>query len=199
MLESYWWGYDALLVDDPLLSTIFGGITYGIAIGLIFKSRATSGGSDIIAMIISKYTKFSLGQLVIIVDSLIVLLTLVAFNDWKLPFYSWILIFIEGKVIDMIVGGANYEKTVLIISEKYTEIASKIQLDLKRGATIFTGEGAHSGKNRKMVYSVMNRREVQIMKNFISDIDENAFINVMDANEILGKGFKSLKDKDEDI
>lgn len=194
MLESYWWGYDALLTNDPLLSSIFGGIIYGIAIGLIFKSRATSGGSDIIAMILSKYTRISLGQLVMMVDSIIVLLTLVAFKDWKLPFYSWILIYIEGKVIDMIVDGSDLEKTVLIISNEYKKIADKIGTDLKRGATLFTGEGAHTGTPRKIVYTVVSRREVQILKNYVKDIDPDAFVNVMDAHEILGKGFKSLKE-----
>lgn len=197
LLEKWLWGYEALLPDDALLSTIFGGVLYGLALGLIFKSRATSGGSDIIAMIFSRFMKhFSLGQLVMIVDSIIVLLTFFAFSDWKLPFYSWILIYIEGKVIDLVVGGANYHKTVMIISEKYQEIALKIRNDINRGATIFTGEGAYKGESRKMVYSVMSRRELEIMKMYIKEIDEKAFVTVSDANEILGNGFSPLR-KDE--
>lgn len=192
-LEKYLWGYEALLPDDALLSTIFGGVLYGIAIGFIFKSRATSGGSDIIAMIVSKYIKHvTLGQLVILVDSIIVLLTFFAFQDWKLPFYSWILIYIEGKVIDIILGGANYNKAAMIISDKYKEIALKIRQDLNRGVTILTGEGAYG--ERKIIYSVMSRRELEIVKLFVKEEDPNAFISVSDANEILGKGFKPIQD-----
>lgn len=193
LLEKHFWGYEALLPNDALLSTIFGGVLYGIAIGFIFKSRATSGGSDIIAMIVAKYTKhITLGQLVILVDSIIVLLTLFAFKDWKLPFYSWILIYIEGKVIDMILGGANYNKAAMIISDKYKEIALKIRQDLNRGATILTGEGAYG--ERKIVYSVMSRRELEILKAFVKEEDPYAFVSVTDANEILGNGFKPIQE-----
>lgn len=194
LLEKHFWGYEALLPNDALLSTIFGGVLYGIAIGFIFKSRATSGGSDIIAMIVAKYTKhITLGQLVILVDSIIVLLTLFAFQDWKLPFYSWILIYIEGKVIDMILGGANYNKAAMIISDKYKEIALKIRQDLNRGATILTGEGAYG--ERKIVYSVMSRRELEILKAFVKEEDPYAFVSVTDANEILGNGFKPIQEE----
>lgn len=194
LLEKHFWGYEALLPNDALLSTIFGGVLYGIAIGFIFKSRATSGGSDIIAMIVAKYTKhITLGQLVILVDSIIVLLTLFAFKDWKLPFYSWILIYIEGKVIDMILGGANYNKAAMIISDKYKEIALKIRQDLNRGATILTGEGAYG--ERKIVYSVMSRRELEILKAFVKEEDPYAFVSVTDANEILGNGFKPIQEE----
>ena len=102
-LVHKFYGYSALLepeiaeralLQEQLLSAVFGGIVYGVGLGMIFKSRATSGGSDIIAMILHKYTHISLGTLVIIVDCTITLTTVVAFGDWRLPMYSWILIFI---------------------------------------------------------------------------------------------------------
>ena len=197
MLETYWWGYDPLIIGDPLLSTIFGGVIYGVALGLIFKSRATSGGSDIIAMIASKYMpRISLGQIVMLVDSVIVLLTLVAFNDWKLPFYSWILIFIEGKVIDLIVSGTSVNKTVMIISEQYELIATKIRNDINRGATIFTGEGAYKGSERKMIYSVRSCGGVEILLAVIEDVDQKAFVNISDAHDVMGKGFRPVKEEE---
>lgn len=183
-------GYEPLIKDDALLCAIFGGIVYGIGIGLIFKSRATSGGSDIIAMILNKHTGISLGQLVIIVDCTITLTTVVAFDDWKLPLYSWIIIFIEGKVIDMIVEGPNINKTMYIVSDKCEEIRKKIITDISRGGTIFTGTGMYKGKEKKMIYTVVTRREFVILKNYIAKTDPDAFLNVIDSNEILGKGFK---------
>lgn len=187
------------VIFDPMLNTIVAGVFYGISIGFIFKSRATSGGSDIIAMILAKYTKLSLGQLVMIVDGAIVLFTLAQPTEtgvigWEFAIYSLIIIFIEGKIIDMVVSGASYHKTVLIISDQFESIAAKINNDLKRGATIFTGTGAYTGESKKMVYAVMSRRELEILKQHIKEIDPKAFVNVTEANEILGQGFKSLND-----
>ena len=122
--------FDGALVDDVLLSCIFGGVLIGFGLGLIFKTRATSGGSDIIAMIAGKYTRMSLGLLLIVVDSVIVLFGLLVFKDWKIPLYSWIVIYITGKVIDATLQGVSYDKALFIISDKYEEIRDKIIKDL---------------------------------------------------------------------
>lgn len=199
-METYVSPDYAKVIADPMLNTIVAGVFYGISIGFIFKSRATSGGSDIIAMILAKYTKLSLGKLVVIVDSIIVLFTLIQPSEtgavgWEFAIYSLIIIYIEGKIIDMVVSGANYHKTVMIVSDQYESISLKIKNDLMRGATIFTGTGAYSGEDKKMVYSVMSRRELEILKLHIREVDPNAFVNVTEANEILGEGFKSLKEE----
>jgi uncharacterized membrane-anchored protein YitT (DUF2179 family) len=198
-METYVSPDYAKVISDPMLNTIVAGVFYGISIGLIFKSRATSGGSDIIAMILAKYTKISLGQLVMIVDGAIVMFTLAQPTGtgtigWEFAIYSMIIIFIEGKIIDTVVSGASYHKTVLIISDQVESIASKINNDLKRGATIFNGTGAYTGDEKRMIYAVMSRREVEILKLHIKEVDPKAFVNVTEANEIIGHGFKSLKD-----
>ena len=185
-------GY-APLVDDALLSSIFGGVFVGFGLGLIFKSKATSGGSDIIAMIFAKYTRLPLGQLMIYVDSSIVLLALLAFKDWKIPLYSWIVIYITGKVIDMTIQGVSYDKTLFIVSEKWEEIRDKIINDLERGGTLINVTGMYQGKEKKMIFTNVSRREVYMLKDFIQSIDPVAFITVIDANEILGEGFKPLQ------
>ncbi|HPF93950.1 MAG TPA: YitT family protein, partial [Tenuifilaceae bacterium] len=186
--QHYLFGYDPL-VDDALLSSIFGGVLVGFGLGLIFKSKATSGGSDIIAMIIAKYTRLPLGQLMIYVDSAIVLIALAAFKDWKIPLYSWIVIYITGKVIDMTIQGVSYDKTLFIISEKYEEIREKLIVDLDRGGTLINGIGMYKGQEKKIIFTNVSRREVYILSNFIEQIDPRAFITVIDANEILGNGF----------
>ncbi len=183
-----------LVEDDALLSSIFGGVLLGIGLGLIFRAKATSGGSDIIAMIISKYTSLPLGQLLIYVDSVIVLVGLIAFKDWKIPLYSWIVIFITGKVIDIIIQGVSYEKTLFIISDKYDLIRDKVIIDLNRGGTFFVGKGMYQNTDKTMIFTVVNRRELGMLKDYIRKIDPNAFLTVMDTNEIVGNGFKSLND-----
>lgn len=186
---------DAPLVNDVLLSSVFAGVLIGIGLGLIFKSRATSGGSDIIAMIIAKYTKLQLGKLMIYVDSVIVLMGLAAFKDWHIPLYSWVVIFITGRAIDMILEGADYNKALLIVSKKHQEIKNKILVDLERGGTYLRGEGMYTGEEKNIIYTVVSRREVAILQEYIGKIDPDAFITVMDAREILGEGFQSLGKK----
>jgi len=186
---------DAPLVDDVLLSCVFGGVLVGFGLGLIFKSRATSGGSDIIAMIFAKYTHLPLGKLMIYVDSAIVLLALAAFQDWHIPLYSWVVIYITGKAIDMTLEGADFNKALFIVSKKHDEIKQKILVDLERGGTYLKSEGLFTGEEKQMIFTVVNRREMAILEEYISQVDPDAFITVMDTKEILGEGFQSLKRK----
>jgi uncharacterized membrane-anchored protein YitT (DUF2179 family) len=185
----------APLVDDVLLSCVFGGVLIGFGLGLIFKSRATSGGSDIIAMIIAKRTNMQLGQLLIYVDSVIVLIGLAAFQDWKIPLYSWLVIYITGKAIDTTIEGSNYNKALFIISKEHEKIKEKLLTELERGGTYFKGKGMFTDEDKMVIYTVVSRREVAILQQYIHSIDPDAFITVMNTSEILGEGFQSLKHK----
>jgi Uncharacterized conserved protein len=177
---------------DPLLSSIFGGILIGFGLGLIFKSKATSGGSDIIAMILEKYTKMPLGQLLMTVDSIIVIFGLAVFRDWRIPLYSWITIFVTGKVIDTVLAGISAEKCMIIISDKHEEIRERILFDINRGGTYLPGVGLYKREEKKIIYTVVNRRELSMLTDYIREVDRSAFITVLDATEILGNGFKPL-------
>lgn len=195
---EYFYGYEPFVPNQPMLSALYGGVLIGIGLGLVFKSKATSGGSDIIAMILAKYVHMSLGQLMIIVDSTIVLISWIAFKDPMIPLFSWVIIFITGKVVDIMIEGIGYEKTLFIISEKHQEIRDKIINDLGRGGTFIDGKGMYAGKDKKVIFAVVNRREMVILKSFISKIDPNAFLTVVNANEVLGDGFKKLQTDDDD-
>lgn len=190
------WGPDPLhLQEEVLLASIFGGVIMGVGVGLIFRSRASSGGSDVIASILSKYTKIPLGTQLMIVDSAIVLIGFAVFQDWKIPLYSWLTIFIMGKVIDMVLHGFSDDKTVFIISSKSEEIRMAIIHDLNRGGTIFNGKGMYTKEEKEVLYTVVNRREVTDLVHYIFEIDPEAFISIQDAHEIIGKGFKSIHEK----
>ena len=188
-------GNEPLEGIEPLLASIFGGVLIGLGLGLIFKAKATSGGSSIIAMILTKFTRIPLGQSLMIIDAIIVLLGLAAFGDWTIPLYSLIIIFITGKVIDVVLEGFSYEKTLFIISDKYDAIADKILVDLNRGGTFIEGKGMFNNDEKKIIFVNVTRREVAILQDFINQIDPNAFVTVIEASEILGKGFRSLRDK----
>ncbi len=205
VLETFW-GYEPVIHDglltepvknlsfvpDYFLNTLVAGLIYGVAIGMVFKSGATSGGSDIISMILHKYTKVSLGTLVMIVDSCITLTSLIAFKQLRLPIYSILLIFIESKVIDMIVDGVKSYKTALIITDKVEDVRDYIINNLQRGGTCLTGNGLYQGAERKIIYVTLNRSELVKLKSDLRHLDENAFINIIESSEIMGLGFKSL-------
>ena len=179
-------------IPDYFLNTLVAGGIYGLAIGLIFKSGATSGGSDIISMILHKYTKISLGTLVMIVDSIITLTTLIAEPQLRLPVYSILVIFIEGKIIDLVVDGFNSYKTAFIVTDKAEEVRDLIIKDINRGGTCFFGKGLYKGVDRKMIYVTLTRPELVKLQSALKDIDPDAFLNVVSSTEIMGKGFKPL-------
>ena len=203
ILES-WWGYNPVIHDgeivkqagasmveiphnggwfnpDYFLNTVVAGIIYGLAIG-----------SDIISMILHKYTKISLGTLVMIVDGIITLSTLIAFGDIRLPIYSVIIIFIEGKVIDLVVDGMKSYKTMFIITDNPEPVRDFIINNLKRGGTCITGSGLYKGNERKMVYVTLDRTDMIKLRSVLYRIDPKAFVNIMESSEILGQGFRRL-------
>ncbi|MBQ0129320.1 MAG: YitT family protein [bacterium] len=205
LLETFW-GYrpvihDGLLnepvkglafVPDYFLNTLVAGLVYGVAIGLVFKSGATSGGSDIISMILHKYTKVSLGTLVLIVDSCITLTSFIAFRQLRLPIYSILLIVIESKVIDLVVEGVKSYKTAFIVTDEIDAVRNFIIEDLDRSGTVFAGSGLYQGAERKMIYVTLNRSDLVKLKANLRYLDPNAFVNVIESSEIMGNGFKAL-------
>ncbi|TVQ08207.1 MAG: YitT family protein [Bacteroidetes bacterium] len=192
---AYFWGNQPLVEDEALLSSIFGGILIGFGLGLIFKAKASSGGSSIMAMLATKVTRVPVGQTLMVIDSVIVLVGLVAFRQWEIPLYSWIVIFITSKVIDITMEGMSYEKTVFIISDRYQEISEKILYDLKRGGTVIEGKGMYNNADKKIIFVNVTRRELSMLTEYVNEIDPKAFLTVIEASEILGQGFKSLEGK----
>ena len=205
LLETFW-GYQPVihdgLLDEPVkglafvpdyfLNTLVAGLVYGVAIGLVFKSGATSGGSDIISMILHKYLKVSLGTLVLIVDSCITLTSFIAFRQLRLPIYSILLIVVESKVIDLIVEGVKSYKTAFIVTDEIEAVRNFIIEDLDRSGTVFAGSGLFQGAERKMIYVTLNRSDLVKLEANLRFLDPKAFVNVIESSEIMGEGFKAL-------
>ena len=194
LLEKLY-GYEPLVTNDYFLASVFGGVLIGIGLGLVFKSRATSGGTDIVAMIINKYHKIPVGKLLIYVDTTVVFVGLIAFKDWRIPLYSWVTIFITGKIIDMMIEGVGTHKAVYIISEHYDQIRDKIINEMQRGGTYLNGEGMFNGAEKKIIYTVVDRKELILLQRYVHEIDPEAFMTVVESTETLGEGFHSLRDK----
>jgi len=188
---TWLFGKDPLqLGDEIVLASVFGGVVMGIGVGMIFKAKASSGGSDVIASILSKYTKIPMGKQLMIVDSCIVLIGFIAFNDWKVPMYSWTTIFVMGRVIDMVLKGFSDDKAVYIISNEPEMIKELIIKELGRGGTVFMAKGLYSGQEKDVIYTVVNRRFFSQLQDRVFEIDKDAFVTIVDAYEIIGKGFK---------
>jgi len=192
---AYFYGEQPLVKDDPFVSALFGGLVIGLGVGLLFKAKATCGGTDVMAMMLGKWTGKPLGQLMMMVDSSIVIFGSLVFADWKIPMYSLIAIFVMGRMIDTVLQGISYDKVALIISDKHALIKRKIIDDLHRGGTIFKGQGMFNNTEKTMIYVVLNRRELAMLQEYIEQIDSKAFMTVLEASEILGQGFKSLSEK----
>lgn len=184
--------------DDILLSALYGGAVIGLGVGMLFKAKATCGGTDVMAMMLGKWTGKPLGRLMMIVDGLIVVLGAVVFEDWAIPLYSLLAIFMMGQVIDLVMQGLRYDKLVLLISDKQSEITDYIIKDLQRGGTLISAVGMYAGVEHQMIYAVLNRREVALLQEFTARTDPRAFLTVFDADEILGEGFMPLKAKFEE-
>lgn len=194
----YFYGSKPLVEGETLVASIFGGVFIGIGVALTFKAKATSGGSDVVAMILQKYTRLPSGQMMMMVDGVIVLASLIAFGDWRIPLFSFITIFVIGRVVDFTLHGVSYDKTLFIISDKHEEIRNSIINDLKRGGTFLQGRGMYNNAGKQIIFTVLSPREMYLLEEYVNRIDPNAFIAVLEAYEILGKGFKSLSEKVEE-
>ena len=205
LLEKIY-GYNPLIalannptIPDPAANFIIalcGGVFIGLGLGLIFKTRATSGGTDIIATIVGKYLKhIPLGTILIVVDSIIVLGALIAFDDWTIPLYSWLIIYVTGLVVDKVIAGFASSKTVIIISDKYEEIKTCILKNLNRGGTFLHGEGMYNRTEKRIIYTTISRKQLPQLIHFVHEIDAKPFLSVLDATDTLGEGFTPLKAK----
>jgi uncharacterized membrane-anchored protein YitT (DUF2179 family) len=175
---------------DPLLASLFGGVLVGLGLGLVFRFRGTTGGTDLAAAVLRTYTGVNIGQLLFLVDASVVLAAGFVFQSWELALYALITIFITAWVIDMVQEGISYAKAFFIISDHSEAIAEKVLKELGRGATALKGRGLYTGADREVILTVVNRSEVSRLKEMVYDIDPGAFIVLADVREVLGEGFK---------
>jgi uncharacterized membrane-anchored protein YitT (DUF2179 family) len=193
-LMTLFWGDKPLIEHDLLLSALYGGVLIGAGLALVFKAKATTGGSDIIAQIAYKKSKMPMGQLLILIDSLVVLLGVIIFKDIKLALYAIITIYTTGQVVDSITGGMNYRKGAFIVSEKYDEIADFIIKKLRRGATYFHSRGIYKNDEKEVIFTALTRRELVALQEKIRMIDPDAFMTIIDIRDVRGEGFKPFDD-----
>ena len=184
------------LSGDMLLACIFGAAMIGVGVGLIIKTRATTGGTDIIAMLLVRFAGMTFSKALLLVDSCVVVFGIIVMGDWLIPLYSLVTIFVITRVIDYVIDGASYDKLLFIISDKNAMLESFIMEEMGRGATYIKSSGMYTKKDRDMIFLVISRREVTAVQHKVKEIDPDAFMVVVNAYETLGDGFKAFPEKE---
>ncbi len=176
------------LTHDTLLASIFGGVLTGIGMGLIFRSQGSLGGTDILAVFFNRITQFSVGQILLGIDAVILLGAALLFSP-ETAMYAIIYMFIATRVIDLVQEGINHSKSVIIVSGKPQQIAQAIMSRLNRGVTFISGTGAFSGQPKNIIYCVINRAELSRIKDIVHEHDPQSFMAISEVTELSGKVF----------
>lgn len=179
------------LTHDKFLSCIYGGILVGIGTAIILKLDGSTGGSDLLSYVIRAYKpQYRSSNLILIIDFIIITLNVLFFRTIEIGLYSAIAIYLMGKMIDIIFEGTNFAKMLFIISPKYKEIAEEIGKRVNRGSTGLLSKGMYTDEEKMTLLCVGSRTEAYIIEGIAKKIDKGAFIIILNAREVLGKGFK---------
>ena len=177
--------------DNAVLASIYGGVMLGVGLGIVFRGRASTGGSDIIGMVLSKHTGMSLGYGIMITDFVVISASGFALGSLEAPLYGYIVLFLSTKVIDMVLEGWNYSKLVLITSTRTQEIADYILHGLDRSGTALRSRSLYLNREGEIIMTVIHRKQLADLRTHVRRIDPEAFVVINDTYDVLGKGFKS--------
>ena len=181
-----------VLTYDPLLAAISGGVLSGIGMGIIFRSRGSLGGTDILAVLFATTTPFSVGQILLGIDAVIFLGVAILFQP-EMAMYAMIYMFIATRVVDLVQEGLSHSKSVMVVTTHPQRIADQIIAKLSRGVTLFQATGAFSGEAKQVVYCVINRTELSQIKEIVREQDPQAFVAISEVPEVVGEGFSAWK------
>lgn len=175
--------------SDYMLAALYAGVCLGTGLGIVFRFGGTTGGTDIVARIISQWKGFSMGQIILTFDAIIIGMSML-YITLERVLYTLVVVFIASKLIDFIQDGAYSARAYSIISDQGAPIAQAITKELSRGVTLLPAKGAFSGQEKEVVYCVVQRQETRQLKTIVRNIDPLAFIVINEVHDVLGEGFK---------
>jgi uncharacterized membrane-anchored protein YitT (DUF2179 family) len=181
------------VVEDLFIVMIFGVLISGVGMALVFNQNASTGGTDIIAKILNKYTHLEIGKALLISDFFISLGAAAVFGP-LIGMYALLAVIINGFAIDAVIQGVSTCMQVTVISEKGEKIKSFVIDELSRGVTLYKATGAYTGDRKEVIVTVVSRREFIRLKDYVSMLDKTAFVTVANIHEVLGEGFKDITD-----
>ena len=179
--------------DNPVLASIYGGVMLGIGLGIVFRGRASTGGSDIVGMILHRYTGMSIGYGIMVTDFVVISASGLALRSLEAPLYGYLVLFLSSKLIDIVLEGWNYSKLVIIISARTGEIADFILKGLERGGTALRSRSLFLNREGEVILTVVHRKQLAELKARVKTIDPDAFVIINDTYDVLGRGFKSYQ------
>lgn len=181
------------LTSDPLIATMAGSVLVGVGVAVVFKSRATTGGTDIIVKVLhDKYKHIKTGVIFLLTDIVIVAFSGFVFKDINIIMYALISVFVQGKVLDMVLYGGDEAKLFYIISDKPQAISERILKEIDITATFLQGKGAYTGKEKQVILCVARKQQGPAIEEIVKSEDRDAFMIISSANEIYGEGYKNI-------
>jgi uncharacterized membrane-anchored protein YitT (DUF2179 family) len=180
-----------LAANDLLLAAIWGGAVSGLGMGLVFKGGGNTGGTDIVAQLLSRRFPLGVGQLMLVIDACITVLAAIEFGP-NVALYGVVAIFVATTAIDLVLEGISVEKAVIIISDFAKEIGEAINSEMGRGATRLEATGVYTGERRGTLYVVLSRNEIDDLKAVVKSLDPTAMVIISNVHEAIGEGFKEM-------
>lgn len=173
---------EPLVEDDAFIAAFYGGAILGMGVTCIFHAQSTSAGTDVLARVIANDTNLKVSNMIIVLDSAIVLLGLLVFQDWAVPLYSWFAIFVYGKVVEMF-QSENPNRAVFIVSRKTKEMHDLIVGKMGMRGTYIHGKGMYEGHETEIIFTLAERKDMPRLKNEVAKIDPHAFVSTMHASK----------------
>lgn len=176
--------------NNTVLAALYGGLLLGAGLGLVFRGGASTGGTDIVGQILTRFTNLSVGMWIMIVDFVVITLAGVTTGSFELALLGYLALFLSSKVIDLVLEGMDYARAAFIISTKQDKIINGIYDKMRRGVTVLDGYSPYTKEKRPVIMCVITKKETHVFKSLIEDIDDNAFVILTDVFEVLGQGFR---------
>lgn len=181
------------VTGDPFVYCLFGGLLDGIGIGLVLRAQGTTGGTDIIAQLLYRYQRISFAS-TFLFSNTVILLAAIPIVGIVPILYALVVNYISPRILDTVQEGLGYSRAVYVVTEKVDKLKEAIINELDRGLTIFEATGGFSGKPKPVLYVVVSRSQISRLKRIIAETDEDAFVVVTEAHEVLGEGFKPISE-----
>ncbi len=183
------------VVTESFMSAVIGGILAGVGVGIVFTQGGSTGGTDIIAMMINKYRNISPGKIILYLDIIIISSSFLIFHSIEKMVYGYVTMAITAYAIDMVLTGAKRTVQMFIFSKKHELIAEKVSTEINRGITVLDGQGWYSKKETKILLVIVRKQESNHILHIIKDIDPDAFISLGSVMGVYGYGFDKIKGK----
>lgn len=181
------------IINDTFLSAVLGGIFGGVGLGLVFSQGGSTGGTDIIAMLVTKYKRMSPGRVIMYCDVIIIASSWFVFHSAEKLVYGYVSMWVVSYSLDAYLNGFNQSAQIFIFSEKWEQIRDRILVDNRRGVTIIDGTGGFTNEQQKIIITIVRKRETSSIFKMIKEVDKNAFISMGSVMGVYGQGFEQLK------